>query len=178
MPFFSIPESPDTLSAPQRFEKLLKFYALLEKAIELDTNLQSGPEITKRFVVSSGGNERYPFPHFRVKLRPKNRTSSDISVVALRYPAQGLIGLNNRPSGDQVYLGWESNDGDEDFFVLDSIAFSRLELPIAFRATDDMGGWPSIAARTSTDASDIFHLEQVLQDFEPDLQHLATDVKV
>lgn len=178
MPFFGAPESPPSLSARFINEKLSQFNGLLARAMELDENLQSGPEITKRFVVSSGGNDKYPFPHRRIKLRPKSRVESVLAVVALRFPSEGLTGLNNHPDGDQVYLGWESVVGDEAYFVLDAIAFSRLELHIAFRDADDMGGWPSLASRTSTDELDSFHLEQVQKDFEPDLQPIGVEVKV
>lgn len=178
MPFFSVPESGDSLSIRSRYEKLFELNSILARAVELDQTLRVGPEMTKRFVVSSAGNEVYPFPHFRVKLRPKNRIQSDLTVVALRYPAEGLMGLNNRPVGDQVYIGWESRDGNESYFVIDSGAFSRLNLTIAFNEPDDSGGWPSLRARTSADEIDTFHLEQILKDFEPDLQQLDVDVKV
>lgn len=176
-PLFS--NSPEYERRFSRIEQLARAHAILGHALELDNRLRTGvPEgITKKFVNRSGGNQVYPFPHLRVKLRPKNQIESTIKVVALRYPTPGLDAMDFIPDTDRLFLAWETIRGEEQAFVLDVDAFSRLDLIAAFGQPDDQGKWPSLEARTPSDELDQFNLELILNDFEPDLQTRKPDVK-
>lgn len=162
-----------------RIEQLARAHAILGHALELDDRLGSGmlEGVTKKFVTRSGGNERYPFPHLRVKLRPKSNVNSFIKVVAFRYPSTGIEAKHYPADVDTLYVAWETDNGDEHTFVLDVDAFSRLELYAAFGLPDDQGKWPSLDSRFPSDELDQFNLEMILSDFEPDLQTRKPDVK-
>ena len=170
-PFFDTPGRTEEVLRRRRYEQIGQARSLLDSAFELDVTMPSGKH-TKKYVSLAGGTDRYPFPHFRIKLKPKNRVQSTIAVAVLRYPTLGLPDSNkvNLHDDGTVYVAWETSDGEEEAFVLDSDAFSCLDLDTAFGAQNDHGGWPSTAARTHADEIKQFTLQSLLEDFEPDLQ--------
>lgn len=160
-----------------RIEQIATAHSLLSRALELDRGLAQAGEISKSFVSRSGGNDRYPFAHYRIKLRPKNRVKSGIRVSAIRFPTDGIEEIGSQFVAERLFVSWEMQTGTEHAYVLDSEAFSRLEIEHAFEQPDDSGRWPSLDARTQTDSIDQFHLASILSDFEPDLQTHDSDLK-
>ncbi len=165
----------DEFQRMRRYEQIARCHAILLGAFELDESMPD--EHTKKFVSISDGSTKYPFTHFRIKLKPKNRVDSSVSVAVLRYPTPGMPdNLEPRFHEDAVYVAWETNDGVEETFILDTDAFSCLDTELAFGRPNDKGGWPSIESRTRADEIKQFTLHALLEDFEPDLQTNAPEV--
>lgn len=160
----------------RRYEQIAQAQAFLRRSLEFDAGMPRG-EHTKKFVSVSGGTDRYPFPHFRIKLKPKNRIESTVSLGVLRFPTVGPP-VVDAPylHDDTVYVAWETNENTEEAFVLDTDAFSCLDVDRAFAEPNDRGGWPSIESRTRADEIKQFTLQAMLEDFEPDLQTNSPEV--
>lgn len=160
-----------------RMEKIAVAHALLAKATELDGELVD-KGLTKKFVSKSAGESeggRYTFPHLRVKLKPKNHSKTDITVVALRFPSD----IQFNPVQDKLYVAYENPTGEHAFY-LSAGQYSRLEPDAAFHSPG-MGVVlePDVSALTSVDAFELLALESILGtdgQFEPDLQDHNPDV--
>jgi len=175
-PLFNAPLTSDFERRFARIEQLSRVFSILGLSIGLDEDLDRGAGVSKRFVTRTTGSETYPFPHTRVKMRPKNKRNSAIAVAALRYPAADLTDVHSAFGGDHVYIAWEMESGQESPHVLDVDAFSRLDLAEAFTSVNTEGRWPATHSRADTDEIEQFHLEEILRDFEPDLQTTDTEV--
>lgn len=176
VPFFDDAEFNKQFS---RIEKLTTAHLLLAKAYELDAIL-SDSGVTKKFVNKSAGTVlggNYPFYHIRVKLKPKNRTVTDIKVAALRFPSQ--IGLNSVQL-DKLYIAFEDSLGDH-IIYLSPDQCSAVDPQIAFK---DPGQGSVIPPGPDGlyQASDmeLLAIEEILgldSIFEPDLQPNNPDIK-
>lgn len=176
-PFFVDPEFQ---RRSDRLSKIATAHDLLRQAFDLDAMLGSG-SVTKNFVTRSGGDAkggRYPFFHFRVKLKPKNRTDTDIPVVALRFPSE--IGFQNLIT-DKLYIAYEDSTGEEHILYLSAEQCSRIEDPRLAFAEPGEGTVlaPNPDALSPATEMDLLVLESILglhSEFEPDLQPNDPDI--
>jgi len=177
-PYF-ISSDPEFEASLGRLDKLARAEALFATAFELDSLLSSGG-LTKSFVHRSPGTAAggsYPFPHIRLKLKPKNRAVSDISVVALRLPTD----INSTPiTHGRLYVAYIDSAGDHSFY-LSTDQYSKLDGKLAFAEFGDGGVFPpSPDGLTAVNDEELFMLETILgenSDFELDLQRHGLEVK-
>lgn len=118
--------------------------------------------LTKKFVISFAGSNKFPFQHDRVRLRPKNRMPDmDVVVAGLRFP-EGREGI--------AFVSWELSDGSDKYFLLTPDQFSQIDINEVFSRIDD-GIWIAPEAVTAASQEDISNLEIILNSFEADLQN-------
>lgn len=170
-------DDPEFIKQWSRLEKLTAAHAILAHAQELDDKLHD-QKLTKSFLSKSAGDAQggnYPFPHLRVKLKPKNHSATPIKVVALRYPTD--ISFSHQL--DKLYVAYEDPEG-EHMFYLSANQYSRLTPALAF--VDPGEGTvlePRADGLTHVDDMDLVLLESILGangDFEPDLQPHVPDI--
>lgn len=160
-----------------RLEKISRAHTLLGIARQLDGDLQG--KLTKGFLSRSGGETKggkYPFPHLRLKLKPKNRALTDVKVVALRFPSD--VDNRNLHVG-KLYVAYEDSSGEHTFY-LSAEQYSNLDPKIAF-ASEGAGTVlpPLVEGLTAAQDIDLLVLETILgdnPDFELDLQPHQPDI--
>lgn len=140
----------------------------LDVAEKLDRCLEDDEKIgrlSKKFVIDFAPTNWFPFPHKRVRLKPKNMMPDiPVAVAGIRYP-QDEEGV--------AYVSWQLQDGTEEYFVLSPSGFSRLDIAEAFRSDGSL----AIEAVTHASETDLFNLDVVLKNFEPDLQNNRTNME-
>lgn len=157
-----------------RIEKLGAGHRMLSRAAELDTLLGVGG-LTRSFLINSGGDVKYPFPHFRVKLKTKNREESDIKVAVLRYPQA----FGGNLYSDKLYIAYEDTSGEHSFY-LSPDQYSVLDPAAAFTSLGEGTVYePNVLGLTRVQDEHLLALESLLglsSDFEPDLQANSPNV--
>ena len=167
-PFSTDPEFAERF---HRIEQLSYARAYLARAEALDEKMGDSP-LSRSFVSTTGGGGKYPFQHLRIKLKPKNRVSSDLEVVVLRFPTTEKSS-GREVNDNKLYVAWQSH-GIETAYLLSVDSFSTIDLSHGFDPTDldEQGEYPSPSALKPADDMAHFTLTTILDhsEFEPDLQ--------
>ena len=169
-----------------RIEQLSIANAMLSLSIEYDRSVSAAggsSQLTKRFVSRSPGTGHYPFSHYRIKLREKNRTDTPVDVVAFRYPTIGPASTELNVDKDRLFIAWRRKDqsdgtkGETDALFLCADGLYNLKLDAAFHEAGIDGHWPTEAAKSPAGDRETALLETVFTDFEQDLQTHGADVE-